>query len=66
MTSVDPLDQVTLIMYTCKEQKKKSERSDPNNLHHNLNIPKAASAAPTAKHHPGKFMEALKGISAIL
>lgn len=34
MTSVDPLDQVTLIMYTCKEQRKKSE-GWPNNLHHN-------------------------------
>lgn len=29
MTSVDPLDQVTLIMYTCREERKKSEMNDP-------------------------------------
>lgn len=66
MTSVDPLDQVTLMMYTCREQEEEVREEQPNNPHRNPNAAKAANAAPTAGHQPGKFMGALKVISAVL
>lgn len=63
MTSVDPLDQVTLIMYTCREQKKKSDMSDRttrSTIQWLLN-----SWASTRKLHR-TLQAALKVVSAIL